>query len=76
MLNNGVVTSVYMPKVFAGSDANLDGRVDGADFLAWQRLAGEQATPAVAIPEPASWLLALATAFASTPFLRNARRNH
>jgi len=42
MQNNGVVTSVYMPKVFAGSDANLDGRVDGADFLTWQRLAGVQ----------------------------------
>src|SRR5690606_37171487 len=42
MQNNGVATSVHMPKVFAASDANLDGPVDGADFLAWQRLAGEQ----------------------------------
>ena len=73
--NMGVVTSTNLPKVLAASDANLDGRVDGADFLAWQRTMVGETTPAVAIPEPASWLTALATALASTPLLRIARRN-
>jgi hypothetical protein len=62
-------------RVIATADANLDGRVDGADFLAWQRTVGGQTTPAIAIPEPASLLTALATAFALTPLLRTARRN-
>ena len=73
--NMGVVTSTNLPKVLAASDANLDGRVDGADFLAWQRTMVGETTPAFAIPEPASLLTALATALASTPLLRAARRN-
>lgn len=39
-------------------DANSDGAVDGADFLLWQRNATPTASVA-AVPEPASWLLAV-----------------
>lgn len=42
-------------------DANGDQRVDGADFLAWQRqFGGNSADAATApVPEPAAWLLAI-----------------
>ncbi|WP_428303792.1 SGNH/GDSL hydrolase family protein [Lacipirellula sp.] len=39
-------------------DANNDGAVDGADFLLWQRNATPVASVS-AIPEPASWLVAV-----------------
>ncbi len=47
---------------FRDGDNDRDGDVDGADYLAWQRgvqgSAGARANSA-AVPEPASWLLAL-----------------
>ena len=43
---------------FDDGDANMDGRVDGADFLAWQRSFGSVTTPITAIPEPAAATLA------------------
>lgn len=43
---------------FDDGDANMDGRVDGTDFLAWQRSFGSVTTPVSAIPEPAAATLA------------------
>jgi len=46
----------------SGSDADGDGDSDGHDFLAWQRQFGSgQASAAVSVPEPASWVLLTAT---------------
>lgn len=47
---------------FDDGDANMDGRVDGADFLAWQRSFGSVTTPIAAVPEPAAATLALLAA--------------
>jgi hypothetical protein len=45
------------------ADANLDGFVDGTDFLAWQQFADPTAPPLdveiASVPEPSTWLLAL-----------------
>jgi hypothetical protein len=44
-------------------DANGDGRVDGADFLIWQRQVGNQVLgPTSAVPESSTLLLAVAAA--------------
>jgi hypothetical protein len=44
-------------------DATGDGRVDGVDFLAWQRQFGAAPLPASGIPEPHAALLAMLAAF-------------
>jgi hypothetical protein len=50
----------YRP-VFASADANLDRRVDGADFLHWQRsLAVAHPRAAAVAPEPTALVLTLA----------------
>jgi hypothetical protein len=53
-------------------DANGDGVVDGADFLQWQQQSGQTSLPAAAsasaVPEPATAILAAATALAVAPF--------
>jgi phospholipase/lecithinase/hemolysin len=68
-LNFGVAASVTR----AMGDANGDSVVDGADFLLWQRHATQIASVA-AIPEPASWLLAVGGVLAAQRFrLRSTR---
>jgi hypothetical protein len=42
----------------ADGDADLDGDVDGADFLAWQQRLGTGISAAGAVPEPSAALLA------------------
>lgn len=59
---------------FDDGDANMDGRVDGADFLAWQRSFGSVTTPIAAIPEPAAATLALLAAAAAACGLARRRR--
>lgn len=65
-----------------GPDADLDGDVDGRDFLdlqscapehlaAWQSLFGTNSSPAVVVPEPAALLLA--TLLAGCFFLRGVK---
>jgi glucose/arabinose dehydrogenase len=44
-------------------DANLDGSVDGMDFLAWQRQAGA-GPPAASVPEPSAAILAIGVGLA------------
>lgn len=51
------------------SDANNDNITDGADFLVWQREYGSGATPAAAVPEPASLSL-LACGLAAFALIR------
>ena len=48
------------PAGVANGDANADGIVDGADFLAWQRTQSPASTPATAlgVPEPSAFTLA------------------
>lgn len=58
--NYGVTNGAF----FDDGDANMDGRVDGADFLAWQRSFGSVTTPIAAVPEPAAATLALLAAAA------------
>ena len=41
----------------AQGDADLDGDVNGRDFLEWQRQHGAGAPTALSVPEPAAWLL-------------------
>lgn len=43
---------------FDDGDADMDGDVDGEDFLLWQRSFGQPVPPISAIPEPTSALLA------------------
>uniref|UniRef100_UPI002B1D8FAA PEP-CTERM sorting domain-containing protein n=1 Tax=Halostella sp. PRR32 TaxID=3098147 RepID=UPI002B1D8FAA len=43
--------------VKSDGDYHLDGRVDGADFLGWQKQFGSGTPPVAAIPEPASLAL-------------------
>ncbi|MBA3483817.1 MAG: hypothetical protein H0T51_18590 [Pirellulales bacterium] len=46
-------------------DADLDGDIDGGDFLAWQRQLGGVHSAATAVPEPATAWLAITVAFAA-----------
>ena len=46
----------------AGGDFNYDGVVDGSDLDAWKSQFGSLMGAAVAVPEPASWLLLLTVA--------------
>jgi hypothetical protein len=62
-------------EVSATADANLDGRVDGADFLAWQRSLAGQTTTAAPVPEPASLLTGVTAALASVLLLRTTCRS-
>jgi hypothetical protein len=51
------------------ADGDDDGDVDGADFLIWQaNLGAPSGGGAAAVPEPASWLLALGAAVAALRF--------
>lgn len=43
--------------LFDQGDSNMDGKVGGFDFLAWQRARGASGTPVGAVPEPAGALL-------------------
>jgi hypothetical protein len=58
-------------------DATRDGRVDGADFLAWQREASSGGAPALGVPEPTTYVAVLTALFAlmaaDTRVLRSAR---
>jgi cyclophilin family peptidyl-prolyl cis-trans isomerase len=54
--NLGTSSGAFLDK----GDADMDGDVDGRDFLIWQRGAGMTNTPASAVPEPVSGLLAAA----------------
>lgn len=54
-------------------DANLNGRVGGADFLIWQRQYGES-TPAATIPEPASLTLVVCAVAAMASVRRRSTR--
>jgi peptidyl-prolyl cis-trans isomerase A (cyclophilin A) len=58
--NYGITSGAY----FDDGDANMDGRVDGVDFLAWQRSFGSVTAPIAAVPEPAAATLALLAAAA------------
>jgi peptidyl-prolyl cis-trans isomerase A (cyclophilin A) len=52
--NYGLATGAFIDK----GDANMDGDVDGHDFLLWQRNVGKTNTPVTGVPEPAAGMLA------------------
>jgi hypothetical protein len=60
------------------SDANLDGRVDGADFLEWQRAISEINLASTTVPEPGGlclcWTLGAAIAVRGLSPSRRLRR--
>jgi len=58
-----VVTAMSgTPSFVASADANEDGRVDGGDFLTWQRSLAAPATQSV--PEPKAQILLVAITIA------------
>ncbi|WP_428308625.1 matrixin family metalloprotease [Lacipirellula sp.] len=60
----------------ATGDANRDGRVDGADFLIWQREVGNSAVaPATSVPEPSAFMLLSASALGLLRASRRTRRS-
>jgi hypothetical protein len=69
----GVTTSTgALQLVFASADASGNGRVDGADFLAWQRaLPAPQG--AASVPEPSAGVVALAGVAALAAYQRGRR---
>jgi hypothetical protein len=68
--DNGSTTKV-------DADGNNDGRVDGADFMVWQRTLGQSTTPGAAVgggvPEPGAGTLA-ALSIGAAGMLRRRRR--
>lgn len=65
--NYGLTSGAFFDK----GDANMDGDVDGGDFLLWQRSVGMTTTPISSVPEPAAGILA---AMAALGFARRLRR--
>jgi peptidyl-prolyl cis-trans isomerase A (cyclophilin A) len=56
--NYGMTSGAFFDK----GDANMDGDVDGGDFLLWQRSVGMTTTPISSVPEPATGMLAVLAA--------------